>query len=344
MARVRVFDTEQDGEEVGESALASPDYLIDGSPATFSSGCTALDCSLGGGWPLNRMFNIMGDKSTGKTLLAIEACAQFLRLYGRDADIHYIETEAAFDAAYAAALGLQTGRIHFPPSPRTVEDLESLLLKIIAGTKGRPTLAIVDSYDALSDDAEMKREASDKATFGTAKAKQSSTMFRKLIKSLADAKVTLGIVSQVRQNIGVVFGAQYVRSGGKALDFYATHIVYLQRKKQLKRTREKIERVVGVLVNAKVEKNKISMPHRDVEFPLIFGYGVEDVVSMVDWLVQNSRFQDLFDSEAQAARFLNSLGKMSDDVYREEHEKIRSVFIGEWKAVERLFQPPRVKY
>ena len=30
------------------------------------TGCTLLDCVVGGGWPLGRIVNIVGDKSTGK--------------------------------------------------------------------------------------------------------------------------------------------------------------------------------------------------------------------------------------------------------------------------------------
>ena len=30
------------------------------------SGCVLLDCVLGGGWPIGRVSNIVGDKSSGK--------------------------------------------------------------------------------------------------------------------------------------------------------------------------------------------------------------------------------------------------------------------------------------
>lgn len=49
--------------------------VVEAKPKTFSTGCVLLDSALGGGWPYGRMVNVVGDKSTGKTLLAIEACA-----------------------------------------------------------------------------------------------------------------------------------------------------------------------------------------------------------------------------------------------------------------------------
>jgi len=56
-------------------------YTPKKSLVTFTSGCSLLDCALGGGWPIGRVSNIVGDKSTGKTLLAIEACANFARRF-----------------------------------------------------------------------------------------------------------------------------------------------------------------------------------------------------------------------------------------------------------------------
>ncbi|MBO0736275.1 MAG: hypothetical protein J2P48_06865, partial [Alphaproteobacteria bacterium] len=60
---------------------------------TFPTGSTLLDLQNGGGWPLARMVNIVGDASTGKTLIAIEAAANFARLFGAE-NVRYCETEA----------------------------------------------------------------------------------------------------------------------------------------------------------------------------------------------------------------------------------------------------------
>jgi RecA/RadA recombinase len=46
------------------------------------TGATLLDLGLGGGWACGRVANIVGDTAAGKTLLAIEACANFAAAYG----------------------------------------------------------------------------------------------------------------------------------------------------------------------------------------------------------------------------------------------------------------------
>jgi recombination protein RecA len=42
---------------------------------------------------------------------------------------------------------------------------------------------------------------------------------------MSDADVTLLIVSQVRDKIGAMFGAKHTRTGGRALDFYASQVL-----------------------------------------------------------------------------------------------------------------------
>src|SRR3990172_1731587 len=126
----------------------------------ISSGCAVLDCVLGGGWPLGRVVNIVGDKSTGKTLLAIEAAANCAATFTKGR-IWYREAEAAFDRNYAAALGMPLARVSFGDARlRTVEDLFEDLAGAIKslGVKGPPGLYIVDSLDALSDRAELDRD------------------------------------------------------------------------------------------------------------------------------------------------------------------------------------------
>src|SRR5215813_4004785 len=76
------------------------------------SGAAVLDCTLGGGWPLSRISNIVGDESTGKTLMAIEACANFAQMYEK-VNIYYRESESAFDEPYAEALGMPVDRVQF---------------------------------------------------------------------------------------------------------------------------------------------------------------------------------------------------------------------------------------
>src|SRR4051812_12321005 len=82
------------------------------SVVCFPTGCCLLDRVLGGGWPEGRIVNIVGDSSTGKTLQAIEAAANFAFKYPSGL-IRYREAEEAFDRPYAKSLGMPLKRVDF---------------------------------------------------------------------------------------------------------------------------------------------------------------------------------------------------------------------------------------
>src|ERR1019366_4415396 len=97
---------------------------------------------------------------------------------------------------------------------------------------GQPGLYILDSLDALSDRAELERKI-DEPSFGAGKAKQMSQLFRRLIRKINKTDVAVIIISQIRDNIGVRFGDKTTRSGGHALDFYASQVLKLAHLKNI---------------------------------------------------------------------------------------------------------------
>jgi protein RecA len=256
-----------------------------GSPKTdvsfIPSGCKLLDLALGGGWARRRIANIVGDKAVGKTLICIEAAANFAQIEPKG-KIRYREAESAFDNSYAAALGFPVDRVDFGEPVDTIEDIFEDLEKVLKGAKG-PEIYILDSLDSLSDRAEMDRNI-DEGSYGMGKAKMLSQMLRRLVRDLAHKDVTVFIVSQVRDNIGVTFGRKTARSGGRALDFYASQVLFLSQLGKLDKTISNIKRVTGVKVRAQIDKNKIGLPYRECEFPILFGYGIHDWKACAEYL------------------------------------------------------------
>lgn len=324
--------------EAGGNYFSAPKKGIKFIP----SGSHTLDLALGGGWAENRIANVIGDKSTGKTLLCIEAAANFIRKYPK-AKVRYREAEEAFDNDYAEALGMPIKAIDFGPDAGidTVEDFHTDLEKVINAAKG-PEFYIIDSLDALTDEAELDRKIGD-ASYGGDKAKKLSQMFRRLVRPLAAAHVTVLVVSQVRAKIGQSFGAgrTTLRSGGKALDFYASQVLYLTQIGTLSREVGKVRRTVGLRVIGKLDKNKVGMPMRQAEFPIMFGYGIDDLQSCFNWLNEVGSLKAV----GIAAKDIKKVSReLVDDPDPEFAAKVHKVVSERWYEIEHTFLPKRSKY
>ena len=306
------------------------------------SGSVLLDCVLGGGWPIGRVVNVVGDKSSGKTLLAIEVAANFSIHYPNGA-VFYNEVESSFDENYARALGLPTASVKFVEECFTVEDFYEHLTKVLDELEdNQPCLYILDSLDALSDRAEASR-AIDDATYGANKAKVMSQIFRKIVQKMATKKVLLFIISQVRDNIGVFIGEKYKRSGGKALDFYASQALWLAQIGKLTKTVNSVKKVVGVNIKAECKKNKISVPYRSCELPIIFGYGIDDYAACIGWLKKVGHLDKVGIDEKELHKLARQrLYENSTD--EKIVEKVLHITKQIWYKVEEDFWPTVLKY
>lgn len=313
-----------------------------------STGCMVVDEALGGGAVLGRVLNIVGDKSAGKTLLAMELCANFLRDYP-DGWCRYAEAEAAFDKPYAGALGIPIDLILFNPDDKPLETVEELyddLLGHLDRFKGKPGLYIIDSLDALSDEAEMGREFNE-GSYGGAKPKAIGKLFRMLVGRMEEQGVLFVVVSQIRDKLNVTFGETKTRSGGRALDFYASQIMWLAELSKEKKTVEGIDRIVGVNVEAYVKKNKVGLPFRRARYPVLFGYGVDDLTAGVTWLVDNKREHLLSElglsKSGYKVKMANLRNKGGAEV-ASMRQALTQIIHREWAAIETTFLPQAKKY
>ncbi len=314
--------------------FASPDKL-----EFVSTGCTKLDCDLGGGFCLGRVANIIGDKSTSKTSMGTEAVINFIRQYP-DGAAFYRETEAAYLTAYASNMGLPLDKVEFgdPDKPvTTVEDFARDLGAFIGRrlATNTPGIYVLDSLDALSDESEMTRDIGE-GSYGTKKAAKMSELFRTAARKLERTRVLLIIISQVRDKLNVQYGEKTTRSGGRALDFYASQVITLSKVKDLKRTIKGNERSYGVIVRGKIKKNKVGPPGRETDMEFHWNYGVEDFLTSYNWLQQVKRLPEKY-TELKYE-------KMSDKDYREVTAEIGEEVKKVWADIEKDFAPQRRKY
>jgi recombination protein RecA len=317
MPRERFDDDDDQG---GGNYFATPQSHLE----FISSGAVTLDCALGGGWPLTRIANIIGDESTGKTLLAIEAMRNCLDRW-KKAEAFYRESESAWDDPYAEALGLPVDKVRFvdPDKFITVEDFfEDLQYAVdICRRKEVPGIYVCDSLDGLSAKEELAMKFGE-ASYGTDKAKQMGKLLKQCKLEVAKARMCLVIVSQTRDKIGALaFQKKKTRSGGKALDFYASQCLWLSHLETLNRefTRngKKIKRPEGIRIKAKCEKNKIALPYQTAEFTIRFGQGIDSLDSSLEWLNEVGELPNILNGSSRTA-YNDRVRKMDDDDYWKE--------------------------
>lgn len=249
------------------------------SPQFFSSGSTLLDLALSNGWGENRIINIIGDSATGKTLLAITAAAQY-RAKHQDRFIDYVEAEKAFNVEFARSRGLPEENLAFPEC-LTVEDFfKHLTAKV---EKGQPGLVILDSLDALTTEDERDRDIS-KGSYGADKAKLMSELFRRINQPLSKVGITLIVVSQTRDKLGVMFGKKWTRAGGNALEFYSSQILVLSHLNNLTREINGVKYTLGTTSMAVINKNRFGPNFRRIPLPILFTIGIDDIKACLDWL------------------------------------------------------------
>ena len=279
----------------------------------ISSGSDLLNLALSqkgrrGGWARGRVNNIVGDGSSGKTLLALEACANaYYTLLKRESplwptptklSIVYNNVEGVMDMPIERMYGDEfVAAVEWIPEEGEKMTCEAfgrdLLGRIDSLPAGEALVYVLDSVDAADSTAGQKRmDASIKSgdeldgTFGTEKAKYfSAAFFNNLCARMAGKDVTIFLISQVREKIDrMKFGEKYYRTGGKAMDFYTHQVLWLAQIEKLKKKYAGDERVYGVTVRGRVKRNKTAVPFREADFNIIFDYGVDNILSAANYL------------------------------------------------------------
>lgn len=262
---------------------------IKGVEPLSSSGFHGLDKALGiGGYPKERIIEIYGPESGGKTTLTLHAIAEVQKAGGQAA---FIDVEHALDVRYAQTLGVNLKNLLIcqPDYGEQGVDVAVHMLEQQRKKPDKPLLIVIDSVDALVPKKEIDGDFDVVVDENGKKVKKGGGMglrarlmsgaCRSITTKLKGTNATVIFINQIRHKIGVMFGSPETTSGGNALKFYASVRLDIRHIGQYKED----DVVVGSKFRVLVRKNKVAAPFQTYEGLNYFGEGIQK-----DWDLQEA--------------------------------------------------------
>lgn len=281
----------------------------DSGPGTFvSTGLTLLNLALTDdpfkGWRLGGFHNLVGHSSSGKTFLALTGMAEmsiderfshYRLIHDNVEDGALMNIEQFFGPAAAARIRLpyknpETG---LREASDTVEDFYDNAHRHV---EARPMYYCLDSQDALSSTQEIDKDElnrdlrekgkEEKGSYGDGKAAYHSRHLRQLTVRLVRTNSLLLMLSQTRETLDPMAMSKWVRSGGKALKFYAQSELWLAPVKTLTKVVNEKPRVIGGVSEIKITKNRVTGKPRTIRFSFYYETGIDDVMTSLEWMIE----------------------------------------------------------
>ena len=258
------------------------------------SGSVAFDAILGGGIPEGAFILLSAENGCGKSTLALFTSHLFM-LQGKK--VLYLDFEGGVSMSLLDGIGLTEHLYHstsnpqgtfFLFQPRTYRDAEKILDVVMEDVD----LVVIDSITAIL--TSKLAESSSEDTLPGLDARVCSLFLKRYRAAAVKSGTSWIIINQIRTRIAFGYGETTVdqEAGGNALKFLVDVRLWMTRKHkgELMRSEDtatagKQEVQFGALCTLKALKNRFERPNIPLSIAIIFGRGVSNNYSYLDFLL-----------------------------------------------------------
>jgi recombination protein RecA len=238
--------------------LSANDDNVKGDIIPLSS--LTLKHALGvGGFSKNKIYEIIGWESSGKSTLCYDAIANAQKTHNDTCLL--IDKENSFDKFYAQELGVDLEKLELV-YPDSLEDCYAVIEKALDSKLFG--LIIIDSLTSFQPKSTIENP---EGAMGK-ESRINSNRMRMVNAKIRESNCCIVFINQMREKIGVMFGNPETTSGGNALKFYA-HVRIMIRRKEINAITQ------SNLMHFKIIKNKLAVPMKEAETTIIWGKGFD---------------------------------------------------------------------
>lgn len=214
-----------------------------------------------------KIYQIVGRESSGKTTLAVDIVRQYAEHYP-DRGVLWIDFERSVDWDYFINCGLQKEAfIHLKPD--YAEDGLNAAQEFIEAGIG---LVVIDSVAFALPKAHSNKSFGESMKIA-ATAALMTEFCKRMIPLIDNRDSSIILINQLRKNMNPMSHEEHVPFGGTAIQ-QATNVTVML----TVISREEDEQTVQALVY----KNKQGSPRRRVEFPIVYGKGIDHAKVLIN--------------------------------------------------------------
>jgi len=274
----------------------------------------AISDLVDGGWPLGKINTLPGQSTAGKTIEALHTlCEAAIDSRFDNYELIHDDTERRQDFDLKKMFPPLVDRLVTPTGilykdlktvdidktgiTHTIQELQARILSKIK--QGQKFIWVVDSLDAITTEEEIKKEQeratnlekgreNKTGTYSMEKAKAIHRILRTVNDGLSENGSMLLITQQLRQKINPSFGEKHWYTNGGEGPFYFSHArPFMKKGSAIK----ELGRIIGRETKVDMDKNSVTGKIRNISFDIYYDLGIDDVGSMVKFLLTEKHWK-----------------------------------------------------